>query len=761
MSLILQDYTSSSILSAVDGKSPSTDIDLFSDYTAVGSLTRNTNSWAHNFTGITGIIAWNSRSQGEPDGTQINGAAVTKRHIIYSKHASYQAGNTVYFVTKDNTLVTREIVAVKNYPNSWASGDYGIGLLESDLPDSIEPLKVFQKDVFRYFDVDDFTSPTSTTWEQPTSVDKEVLILNTNQQEKVSIRRLTTVLFKNFTDPNPDSYTTDSYGFFRARTAAGSIAQNWDVNIIPGDSGSPVMMLLDNEVVLIGLWSYVGAGPFLSTPRNYNDINRMITDVDTTWANDPSGFPASGYTLTNIDLSNYYAFKPVNFTATTLPLSSTSLAVFEKGVSPSYDITWSFTYEVKNWVPGDDLGFSMFLQDAAIPLSGGGIGDDLGYSGSLSGQATRFGGMSGGVLGVGLDTQGVFALKKDYENGLTRDGLSLSARKFNSISIRGDEASGYQYQDSNIAISAFDILSDGKKTLRSRLGNYGRTIYVDYKEETDLEFTNLLTKDINELTFDINTLYRPGITISKPLTANNSNIEVLITNFHVEGKTLNDTLSNTHQNEFNPLSVFSIDSNVLGPPAVALSLSGGEGGKILPFLGMEPNIGCPNEYCGLSADNTTVTGFTFPTSILYSLSATIGTVDIQANNTSNIPIRFVLNYDDEIILDTGYNGSQIYNYGGTQRQTFINSLKDKPPQPNVATAADGYPVVTTVAPTISSFFKDTDKSRAIFDIYNPLSATGWEVFLSCPIREVNCNEDVFFECGLYRIYPAETKVNTN
>ena len=73
---LLQETTTSSILSAIDGKSPSTDRAIFSDYTAVGSLTRNISSWAYDFSGITGIVAWNSRTQGTPAGTAIGGAAV-------------------------------------------------------------------------------------------------------------------------------------------------------------------------------------------------------------------------------------------------------------------------------------------------------------------------------------------------------------------------------------------------------------------------------------------------------------------------------------------------------------------------------------------------------------------------------------------------------------------------------------------------------------------------------------------------------------
>ena len=754
---LLQETSTSSILSAIDGKSPFTDRALFSDYTAVGSLTRNISSWAYDFAGVTGIVAWNSRTQGTPSGTAIGGAAVTKRHVVYSKHASYQTGNTVYFVTKDNTLITREIVAVKNFPLAY--GDYGIALLESDLPETIDVVKVLPKDSYRYFNSEYFLNYDTTIWLGVGQPD-EVLVLHTNQSELASVKALSRLDFSSFTDPDPNNYTSAGYSTFNVQTSTDSLAKLWNYNMVPGDSGSPLLMLQDNEVLLLGLFNFVAAGPFISSPRNYNDINRLITDVDTDYAAG-GGFAASGYTLTDYNLNNYYNYNPVPYTSpalAALPLSATSLAVFEDGVSPSYDITWSFNYEVKNWNAGDELGFTMFLQNATVPLTGGGVGDDLGYSGGASGDI-RARGLIGGVLGVGFDTHGVYALEKTYEDTTTRTGIPLSGRKLNSISVRGDEASGYSYQDSNVLIDAFDILSDGIKTLRGRLGNYGKTIYVDYKGATDSDFTNILTKDITNLTFDTSTLYRPGITVSKPLTGSNSNVEVFLSNFHVEGKTITDVLSSTFENTFTPLSVYSINSTPLGPDIDPPQTE--EATRRLPFLGIEPSIGCPNAYCGLSGNSSSNTGTYFPNTILYSLSATIGTVDYQVNNPNDKPIRFILTYDSDTVIDTGYLGSSDYKVGGSQRQTFIDSLDSyTTSQPSTVNAYDGYPVVSTTTSVISSFFKDTDKARGSFEIFNPLSASDWEVFLGCPIREVDCGVDVYFECGLYRVYPAATKVNT-
>ncbi len=95
---------------------------------------------------------------------------------------------------------------------------------------------------------------------------------------------------------------------------------------------------------------------------------------------------------------------------TDLPLSAVAVQIFEEGMSPQYDITWSFTYELSNYTSGDEIGYCMFLQDASFPLSGGGVGPDLGFSGNtLLSAALSTQPLNKPVLGIGFDSLGVFA----------------------------------------------------------------------------------------------------------------------------------------------------------------------------------------------------------------------------------------------------------------------------------------------------------------------------------------------------------------
>ena len=214
---------------------------------------------------------------------------------------------------------------------------------------------------------------------------------------------------------------------------------------------------------------------------------------------------------------------------TDLPLSAVAVQVFEEGMSPQYDITWSFTYELSAHTVGDQFGYCMFLQDASFPLSGGGVGPDLGFTGntllsaSLSSQP-----LNKPILGIGFDSLGAFASELTYTDGPTRAGVSYEP---NSITLRDKNFNIITTQ----AISAFNLVSPGKKTIRARLGNYGRRVAIDYKNETDTFYTQILTQELTGIDVYPGSRYRPGVSFVKPLSTSNTNGIIVTTGFHVEG----------------------------------------------------------------------------------------------------------------------------------------------------------------------------------------------------------------------------------
>jgi len=212
--------------------------------------------------------------------------------------------------------------------------------------------------------------------------------------------------------------------------------------------------------------------------------------------------------------------------------------------SPFFDIVWSFDYAIV----GDSNvqgGFTVFLMEN-IPLSGGNTGIDLGYSG-LSSASLPYSieqGISGALLGVGFDSTGLFAASASIGSSVIRDGIGIDKVIKNSITIRGGWPE-YSYNEESFtsSISAltnttFYVVESALnyKTIRARLGNLGRTLYIDYRNNTSDYFTNILTKDVT-LYPAMTSLYKVGVSFATPISSDNyiHTGTIHFKNFHVEG----------------------------------------------------------------------------------------------------------------------------------------------------------------------------------------------------------------------------------
>jgi hypothetical protein len=212
--------------------------------------------------------------------------------------------------------------------------------------------------------------------------------------------------------------------------------------------------------------------------------------------------------------------------------------------SPFFDIVWSFDYAIVGSTQTEG-GFTVFLMED-IPLSGGNPGIDLGYSG-LSSTGLPYSikpGVSGALLGVGFDTTGLFAASASIGPNVIRDGIGTNKILKNSVTIRG-EAPLYSYDQysftapiSSLVNEPFNIVENTVtyKTIRARLGNLGRTFYIDYRNNVNEYFKNILTTDVT-LYPSITSLYKVGVSFATPISSNSSTATgvVYFKNFHVEG----------------------------------------------------------------------------------------------------------------------------------------------------------------------------------------------------------------------------------
>lgn len=132
-------------------------------------------------------------------------------------------------------------------------------------------------------------------------------------------------------------------------------------------------------------------------------------------------------------------------------------------------------------------------------------------------------------------------------------------------------------------------------------------------------------------------------------------------------------------------------------------------------------------------------GQNYPSTELINLGSDTGPVPLQFNALS-VPDRFIVTWNGSVVIDTGYRGSSVYDFGGISRAVFNTSLTGlidpitSNAYPDFGTySEDGYPRVVGVGSGIQIFVKSAaSPDTATVDVYGPLSGTAWSYTLFCP-----------------------------
>lgn len=226
------------------------------------SYVRNPNFWANGEIDLTCISPWNSNSSNRKAGT-----AITKRHIINAAHYEYGVGTVVRFITSDNVVVNRTIVGKKRHPDYVPyTPDLTVYTLDSDLPETITPCKLFPANSSDYIILDNLN-------------DTRPAALGLDQEEKGLII---------------DLASNKSF-----RTSSDSDRLIFNESKISGDSGNPAFVIVNGELILITVWTFGGAGSGTAISENIEDLNQMIIDSDA------QAGVSTGYTVTEADLSAF------------------------------------------------------------------------------------------------------------------------------------------------------------------------------------------------------------------------------------------------------------------------------------------------------------------------------------------------------------------------------------------------------------------------------------------------------------------------
>lgn len=219
---------------------------------------------------LTCVSPWNSRGSHRRSGT-----AITPRHVVLATHYPLYTGDSIRFVASDNTVVTRTVVQADDVLYDGNSVDVRLLLLDSDLPNSISPCKLFPSNYETYL-------PSGNT----TSAAQALPLLATDQQEKGVILSLLkeSPEFKqmNFSTPS----LTNRLNFYEP--------------IIVGDSGNPIFTVIGSELWLLSTFHGSAAGPFYGSL--VTELNAKIIELETLQGVN------TGYTVTEGDLSSYTTY---------------------------------------------------------------------------------------------------------------------------------------------------------------------------------------------------------------------------------------------------------------------------------------------------------------------------------------------------------------------------------------------------------------------------------------------------------------------
>jgi hypothetical protein len=202
-----------------------------------------------------------------------------------------------------------------------------------------------------------------------------------------------------------------------------------------------------------------------------------------------------------------------------------------------------------------------------------------------------------------------------------------------------------------------------------------------------------------------------------------------------------------------------------------------EGGFTLPSDCYNPAYGAPTAYyyefpggpkvtaccsyidgtnlCGSGGTTTTTTtqvqtpcgtptsftgGVSYPTPRTITVGSGTGNITLNFD-ASIVPDRFIVQWNGNYVIDTGYRGDRSYNRGGADRGAFNSSLTGKVDPitgltyPNTAQwPGDGYPIVISPGSGSAKFPKvASSPSTANVFVYAPMAGTAWSFTLGCPV----------------------------
>lgn len=243
----------------IDGKTSNSSKPIFSTRNNSSNIyNRNIDCWVADLD-LTCISPWNSSG-----GSNMAGVLISPRHVLFAAHYQPSAGTTIKYITQNNIVISRTITALQTDPSYTPYyPDIAVGVLDSDIPNTISFAKILP--------------PNWTSYLPSIAHPKKLPVLITDQEKKAMIA---------------DLYAISNYVTLLRPIDASRLAFYED--IIGGDSGSPSFLIINNQLVLLTVWTSASQGTFVTTRKDV--INTMMSNL------------GGGYQLTEINLSLFPSY---------------------------------------------------------------------------------------------------------------------------------------------------------------------------------------------------------------------------------------------------------------------------------------------------------------------------------------------------------------------------------------------------------------------------------------------------------------------
>jgi hypothetical protein len=286
---LVNSHINNSVHRRVEGKSPSTALNIYTtkspslNTNIADVYVRNPSCWINGIKNISCISP--AQMSGGLAPNLRRGTLITPKHMIFAEHYYIgipPQGVPFIFVDENNNVVRRKVMQIIPLTIELCSPepnpDLAIGVLDQPVPSNIKHAKVLPLNFNNYIST---TSDIHYFY-----LSDGLLCLAIDQEDKAQIKAVTRyatinqqlgLIYFGEKDITVNPYTND-----------------WEEYIIAGDSANPIFLIIDNELVMISLWSGPTFGPFL--PRNMTCINNVINTLS----------PNEGYSLDQIDLSSIY-----------------------------------------------------------------------------------------------------------------------------------------------------------------------------------------------------------------------------------------------------------------------------------------------------------------------------------------------------------------------------------------------------------------------------------------------------------------------